>query len=59
MARPPKYPEAFRRVAVNLVESSGRAITDVAGSLGINEGTLWNRVRATRDAKARADDPGG
>jgi transposase len=59
MGRPAKYPDAFRRDAVNLVESSGRAIADVARSLGINEGTLWKWVRAARDAQARAADPNG
>ena len=29
----------------------------VARSLGISEGTLWNWVRATRDAAERAADP--
>ena len=59
MGRPAKYPEPFRRDAVELVLSSGRPIADVARSLGINEGTLWNWVRAARDAQARAADPAG
>ena len=40
MARPAKYPEQFRRDAVELVESSGRAIAEVARLLSMNEGTL-------------------
>ena len=44
MGRPTKCPEQFRRDAVALVESSGRPIAEVARSLSINEGTLWNWV---------------
>ena len=40
-----------------LVETSGRPIADVARSLGIAEGTLWNWVRAAREASERAGDP--
>ena len=35
---------------MELVRSSGRPIAEVARSLGIAEGTLWNWVRAERDA---------
>jgi transposase len=59
VGRPTKYPEQFRRDAIELVRSSGRPIADVARSLGINEGTLWNWVRADRDATTRAADPNG
>jgi transposase len=59
VGRPTKYPEQFRRDAIELVRSSGRPIADVARSLGINEGTLWNWVRADRDATMRAADPNG
>lgn len=59
MGRPAKYPDAFRRDAVALVLSSKRSIADVARSLGINEGTLWNWVRAARDDAARKADPNG
>jgi len=38
---------------------SGRGIAEVARSLGINDGTLGNWVKAARDAKARAGDPEG
>jgi transposase len=57
MGRPSKYPEKFRRDALELVRSSGRSIADVARSLGINEGTLSNWVRAERNASERAADP--
>ncbi|MFN6120101.1 MAG: transposase [Actinomycetes bacterium] len=33
MARPAKYPEQFRRDAVELVETSGRSIAEVARSV--------------------------
>ena len=58
MGRPVKYPEQFRRDAVELVESSGRPIAEVARSLAINEGTLWNWVRDARQKKVRDGDPG-
>lgn len=57
MGRPSKYPDQFRRDALQLVESSGRPIADVARSLGISEGTLWNWVKASREASERAGDP--
>ena len=57
MARPAKYPEEFRREAVVLVRGSDRPVAGVARSLGIAEGTLWNWVRADRDATARDADP--
>lgn len=57
MGRPTKYSEQFRRDALQLVASSGRPIAEVARSLGIAEGTLWNWVRAARDAADRATDP--
>jgi transposase len=59
MARPAKYPEQFRRDAVELVESSGRPIAEVARSLPVSEGTLWNWVRDARASKARDADPDG
>ncbi len=59
MGRPSKYPPQFQREAVDLVLSSGRTIKEVADSLGMNDGTLSNWVRAARDAKARAEDPDG
>ena len=57
MGRPSKYPEQFRRDALELVKSSGRPIAEVARSLGIAEATLWNWVRAARVADERSADP--
>lgn len=57
MGRPVKYPMEFRREAIALVKSSGRPVAEVARSLEIAEGTLWNWVRADRDATERAADP--
>lgn len=57
MGRPSKYPDQFRADALELVRTSGRPIAEVARSLGIAEGTLWNWARAARDADARAADP--
>ncbi len=59
MGRPNKYPEPFRRDAVELVKTSERSIAEVARSLGIAEGTLWNWVNAERRATVRASDPNG
>lgn len=57
MGRPSKYPDQFRKDALDLVKSSGRPTAEVARSLGIAEGTLWNWVRAARDADGHAADP--
>lgn len=57
MGRPNKYPDQFRKDALELVKSSKRPIAEVARSLGIAEGTLWNWVRAARDADVRGADP--
>lgn len=42
MGRPNKYPDRFRKDALELVRTSERPIAEVARSLGIAEGTLWN-----------------
>ena len=42
MGRPAKYPTEFRREAIELVRSSGKPVAEVARSLDIAEGTLWN-----------------
>lgn len=57
MARPSKYPDKFRKDALELVRSSGRPIADVARSLGISDATLWNWVKKARDADAAGADP--
>lgn len=57
MGRPSKYPPEFRREAVELVHSSGRARAEVARSLGISENTLRNWINADRDRRERNADP--
>ena len=47
----------LRREVVALVKSSERPVAEVARSLGIAEGTLWNWVKADREAAERAADP--
>jgi transposase len=56
VGRPSKYPDEFRREAVELVRSSGRSRADVARSLGISDATLAHWVSADREARARAAD---
>jgi transposase len=57
VGRPSKYPEEFRREAVELVRSSGRSMAEVARSLGISDATLSNWVVKDREERARAADP--
>ena len=57
MGCPAKYPTEFRREAIELVRSSCRPIAEVARSLDIVEGTLWNWVKLDREATERAADP--
>ena len=53
MPRPSKYPEEFRRDAVELVLSSPqRPFRDVARELGVNHETLRNWVTAERARRA-------
>ena len=54
MGRPSKYPEEFRREAVELYRSSDRPRCQVAESLGISDGSLAAWVK---EAEA-ADEPG-
>ena len=54
MGRPGKYPEEFRREAVELYRSSDRSRAEVAKSLGISDGSLASWAKAA-DA---ADEPG-
>jgi transposase len=49
--RPSKYPEQFRKDAVDLVRSSGRTIRDVGRELGVNHETLRNWVSAAKRAE--------
>src|SRR4051812_14035703 len=54
--RPSKYPPEFQRDAVAMVLDEGRAIADVARSIGVNEGTLGNWVaKARRERSVGAD----
>jgi transposase len=57
LGRPSKYPEEFRREAVELVRSSGRSQAEVARSLGISHNTLRNWVKAEREHRERDADP--
>jgi len=49
--RPSKYPEQFRRDAVELVRSSGRSLREVGQELGVNHETLRNWVNAAKQAE--------
>ena len=42
------FTDEFKRDAVALVIDEGRRVIDVAGSLGVGEGTLGNWVRQAR-----------
>lgn len=57
MPRSSKYPEQFRKDAVELVRSSGRPLRHVARDLDLNHETLRNWVKAA--AKQAATPPGG
>jgi transposase len=53
MPRPSKYPEEFRRDAVELVlASSQRTVAEIAKELGLNRETLRQWVKAEREARA-------
>ena len=54
MGRPAKYPEEFKREAVELYRSSDRPRVEVAKSLGISDGSLAAWVKQAREA----DEPG-
>jgi transposase len=49
--RPSKYPEQFRRDAVELVRSSGRSLREVGQELGVNHETLRNWVNAAKQVE--------
>ena len=57
MARPSRYPEEFRREAVQLALASDTSWASVARRLGVNETTLRNWVHAHLAGEARAADP--
>lgn len=62
MGRPSRYPEEFRREAVELHRSSDRSRAEIAWSLGVSDGSLAAWVKAARmevesglDADERAE----
>ncbi|RSN18893.1 hypothetical protein DMC61_40730 [Amycolatopsis sp. WAC 04169] len=58
VSRSSKYPEQFRRDAVELVESSDRPLRQIARELGVNHETLRSWVnKAKEEAAAPAEDP--
>lgn len=57
MPRPSKYPESFRRDAVELVRSSGRSLREIGQELGVNHETLRNWVNATKTAETAGRGP--
>lgn len=54
MPRSSKYPEQFRRDAVDLVRSSGRSLREVGQELGVNHEALRNWVNAAKTAETAA-----
>ncbi len=57
MARPSKYPEEFRREAVQMALATDGSWASVARRLGVNETTLRNWIQAHLAEEARAADP--
>ena len=57
MGRPSRYPEEFRREAVQLALSTDDSRAAVARRLGVNETTLRNWVAAQLAEEARQADP--
>ena len=53
MGHPSRYPEEFRREAVELYRSSDRSRAEVARSLGISDGSLAAWVKQAREAERR------
>ena len=53
MGHPSRYPEEFRREAVELYRSSDRSGAEVARSLGISDGSLAAWVQQAREAERR------
>jgi len=54
MGRPSKYPEEFRREAVELYRSSDRPRCEVAESLGVSDGSLAAWVTSRRPSRNRS-----
>jgi len=57
MGRPSKYPEEFRREAVELARSSDRSVAETARVLGISDGTLGNWINAAKAQERSEADP--
>ena len=60
MSRRSKYPEQFRRDAIELVNSSDRPLRQVARELGVNHETLrsWvNTAKQAAEAGSPVEDP--
>jgi transposase-like protein len=57
MAERRKFSPQFRAEAVQMVIETGKPIAEVAGDLGINDGTLGNWVNAWRHAHPEPDKP--
>ena len=55
MTKRQKFTPEFRAEAVELVISSKKSLAEVAASLGINEGTVGNWVRAYRAEHPEAE----
>ena len=55
MGRPAKYPEEFRREAVELYRSSERSRAEVAKSLDISDGSLAAEAPGALDPDERAE----
>jgi transposase len=61
VSRRSKYPEQFRRDAIELVNSSDRPLRQIARELGVNHETLrsWvNTAKQAADAGPPVEDPG-
>jgi transposase len=56
VSRSSKYPEQFRKDAVELVRSSDRPLRQVARELGVNHETLRNWVKIAERAQAKPSD---
>ena len=54
MPRPSKYPEQFRRDAVELLRSWGRPLRQIARELGVNHETMRSWVDAAKRAEQQA-----